>query len=195
MGKDRSQKSKQIAYTPACGQKGTGAVTPGNQPISEREQQSSKKKREDQKKTIDQYFGGGERVPPPSKGGTLIQSILLQCVATPPERTTGTEDAVGMQLKPTPPETEGEGGTTAAKTMEVDLEGFNPGVWSKGNRSRKRDKKGIEERKTEEQSKKTEAQKPKIAFGPTEVVKENPITYKECVVGFAIRVDKGNNAK
>ncbi len=128
MGKDRSQKSKQIAYTPACGQKGTGAVTPGNQPISEREQQSSKKKREDQKKTIDQYFGGGERVPPPSKGGTLIQSILLQCVATPPERTTGTEDAVGMQLKPTPPETEGEGGTTAAKTMEVDLEGFNPGV-------------------------------------------------------------------
>jgi hypothetical protein len=75
--KDRSQKSEDIASTPARGQKGTGAVTPGDQPISERVQQSSKKKREDQKKTTDQYFGGGERVPPPSKGGTPVQSIFL----------------------------------------------------------------------------------------------------------------------
>ena len=26
-------------------------------------------------------------------------------------------------------------------------------------------------------------------------MKEKPIAYKECVVGFAIRVDKGNNTK
>ncbi len=79
--------------------------------------------------------------------------------------------------------------------MKVDLKGFNPGVRSKGNGSRKQDKKGNEERKTEEQSKKTGARKQKIAFRMTEVVKEKPFTYKECVVGFAIRVDKGNNAK
>jgi hypothetical protein len=79
--------------------------------------------------------------------------------------------------------------------MELDLKGFNPGVRSKGNESKKRDKKGNEERKTEAQSKKTVARKPKIAFDPTEVVKEKPFTYKECVVGFAIRVNKGNNTK
>ena len=195
MGKDQSQKSKDIASTPARGQKGTWAVNPGDQPISERVQQYSKKKREDQKKTMDQYFGGGKRVPPPSKVGTTVQSILLQRVATPHESTTGTKDAVGRQLNSTLPKTKGEGGTTAANIMEVDLEGFNPGVQSKGNGLRKRDKKGNEERKTEEQFKKTGARKPKIAFGPTEVVKEKPFTYKECVVDFAIRVNKGNNAK
>ncbi len=48
-GKDHSRKSKEIASTPARRPKETGAVTPGNQPINEREQQSSKKKREEQK--------------------------------------------------------------------------------------------------------------------------------------------------
>jgi hypothetical protein len=79
--------------------------------------------------------------------------------------------------------------------MAVDLEGFMTGLRPKGNGSKKRDKRGKEERMTEEQVNKTKAWKPKIAFGPTEVVKEKPIAYKECVVGFAIRVDKGNNTK
>ncbi len=39
------------------------------------------------------------------------------------------------------------------------------------------------------------AWKPKIAFGLTEVATEKPIAYNECVVGFAIIVDKGNNTK
>ena len=68
-GKDRTCKSEEIATTPAREVKGTGVVTPGDQPISEREQQSSKKKHEEQKRTMDQYFGRGERVQPPSKGG------------------------------------------------------------------------------------------------------------------------------
>jgi hypothetical protein len=42
--------------------KGVGAVTPGEQPISGREQQSSKKKREEQKRTMEEYFGKGDRV-------------------------------------------------------------------------------------------------------------------------------------
>ena len=48
-GKDRARKSEEITITMACGVKGTVAVTPGNQPISEREWQSSKKKCEEQK--------------------------------------------------------------------------------------------------------------------------------------------------
>ena len=76
-GKHCTRKSKEIATTPARELKGKGAVTPGDQPINEREQQSSKKKREEQRKTMDHYFFGGERVQPPSKGGTPVQSILL----------------------------------------------------------------------------------------------------------------------
>ncbi len=56
--KEHTRKTEEITSTPACVVKGTGAVTPGDQPINEREQQSSKKKREDQKRTMDQYFGG-----------------------------------------------------------------------------------------------------------------------------------------
>ena len=48
-GKDRTRKSEEIATTPTRLSKGAGAVTPGNQPISKREQQSSKKKREEEK--------------------------------------------------------------------------------------------------------------------------------------------------
>jgi len=48
-GKDRACKSEEIAITPVRGVKGTGAVTPGDQPIGEREHQSSKKKRGEQK--------------------------------------------------------------------------------------------------------------------------------------------------
>jgi hypothetical protein len=48
--------------------------------------------------------------------------------------------------------------------------------------------------KTIEKVKMTQVRKLKIAFGPTEVAKK-PITYNECVVSFAIQIDKGNNAK
>jgi len=65
----------------------------------------------------------------------------------------------------------------------------------KGKGSKKRDTKGNKEKTVEEQANKTKTRKPKITFGPTEVVKEKPIAYKECVVGFAIRVNKGNNTK
>jgi hypothetical protein len=112
--KDQSQKSKDIASTPVRGQKGTGAVTPGDHQVSERVQQSSKKKKEDQKKTMDQYFGGGKRVPPPSKGGTPVQSILVRHATKTPESTTGTDNAVGSQLEPTLPKTEGKGGNNSS---------------------------------------------------------------------------------
>jgi hypothetical protein len=79
--------------------------------------------------------------------------------------------------------------------MAVDLEGFTPGVRPKGKGSKKRDIKGNKERTIEEQANKTKARMTKIAFGPTEVAKEKPIAYKECVAGFAIRVNKGNNTK
>jgi hypothetical protein len=50
----------------------------------------------------------------------------------------------------------------------VDLEGFTTGLWPKGWGFRKKEKKRMEERKTEEQVKQTEAKKPKIAFAEAE---------------------------
>ncbi len=71
-GKERTRKSGEISVTPTRKGKGIGAVTPGDYPMSTREQQSSKKKCKEQKRTMEHYFGKGERVQPPSKGGTPI---------------------------------------------------------------------------------------------------------------------------
>jgi len=143
---------------------------------------------------MDHYFGGGERVQSPSKGGTPVQSILLRCIAKTPEHATETDNTVDSQPTPERVNNAGEGAGTNAN-MAVDLEGFTPGVRPKGKGSKKRDTTGNKEKTIEEQANKTKARKTTIAFGPTEVAKEKPIAFKECVVGFAIRVDKGNNTK
>ena len=182
--KDRSRKSNEIATTPMRPSKTVGAVTPGERISSEREQQASKKKREEHKRTMEEYFGKGDRVPPPSKGGTPVQSILLRRRQKTPA--SSSEEATSAERQTN--ELAGEG------DMEVDLEGFMPGVRPKGSTSKKRENKGKEAAK-EAQARKTKSRKPTIAFGPTEVAKEKPMVYKECVVGFAIRVDKGNNTK
>ena len=121
--KERTRKSEEITSTPACVVKGTGAVTPGDQPINEREQQSSKKKCEDQKRTMDQYFGGGERVQPPSKGGTPVQSILLRRPTKTPERARKTDNTIEPQLTPERLDN-AEEGAVADANMVVNLEGF-----------------------------------------------------------------------
>jgi hypothetical protein len=79
-GTDQACKSKEIAITPARLRKGTLTVTPANQKINKREQKSSKKKQAEQKRTMELYLGGRARVQPPSKGGTPVQSILMQCL-------------------------------------------------------------------------------------------------------------------
>jgi len=193
-GKDRTRKSEEIATTPAHELRGKGAVTSGDQPTNEREQQSSKKKREEQKRTMDHYFGRGERIQPPSKGGTPAQSILLRRTAKTPEHARETDNTVDPQLTSERVDNAEEGAVTNVN-MAVDLDGFTPGVRPKGKGSKKSETKGNKEEVVEEQANKTKARKPKIAFGPTEVVKEKAIAYKECVVGFTIRVDKGNNTK
>ena len=136
-GKDRTRKSEEIATTPARELKGKGAVTPGDQPINEREQQSSKKKREEIRKTMDHYFGGGERVQPPSKGGTPVQSILLRRIAKTPEHATETDNTVESQLTPERVDNAGEGAITNAGNMTVNLEGFTTGVHPKGSGSKR----------------------------------------------------------
>ncbi len=65
--------------------------------------------------------------------------------------------------------------------IEVDLDSFSTGLRPEG------------KKKTDKQAKQSEARKTKIAFAEAE--KTKPVTYNQCVVGFAIRIDKGNNAK
>jgi hypothetical protein len=89
---------------------------------------------------------------------------------------------------------EGREGTEQVAALVVDLEGFLTGLRPKGQASRKRDKKKREEKQTKDQVAKTQARKTTIVFGPTTAEeKAKTIEYKECLVGLAIRVDKGNN--
>jgi len=83
-GKHRTRKSEEIATTPARELKGKGAVTPGDQPINEREQQSSKKIREEQKQTMDHYFfGGGKGSAAVQRGNpSPVNSSLTHCKDT-----------------------------------------------------------------------------------------------------------------
>ncbi len=76
---------------------------------------------------------------------------------------------------------------------EVDLDSFSTGLRPKGQESKKKEKKRSAKKKTDKQAKQLEARKTKIAFAEAE--KTKPITYNQCVVGFAIRINKGNNAK
>jgi hypothetical protein len=219
MSKDQACKSKEIAMTPARIRKETiAAVTPANQKTSKREQKLSRKKRAEQKRMMDQYFGPGERVPPPSKGGTPVQSILMQHLT---KAATGV-DGVTQTLKQYNKEEKGNetnecrdidsattddlsglkpnlnkdiqadnGKVSAEMEPEVDLDSLSTGLWPKGQGPKKKEKKRSAEKK--EQAKQSEARKTKIAFAEAE--KPKPITYNQCVVGFAIRIDKGNNAK
>jgi hypothetical protein len=102
---------------------------------------------------MDHYFGGGERAKPPSKGGTPVQSILLQPVARTPERATATDNTVESQLTPERVDNAGKGEVTNAGNIAVDLEGFTMVVRPKGSGSKKRDEKGSQGRTTEERVK------------------------------------------
>lgn len=192
-GKDRTRKSEEIAITPARELQKKGTVTPGEQPINEREQPASKKTRQEHKRTMEHYFGGGDRVLPPSKGGTPAQSILLRRLARPQGREPVSDNGAARPPYEQADEV-GERAETAADTA-VDLEGFMPGVRPKGKGSKQKHTAINKENTIEEQVKKTKARKSRIAFGPTEVADEIPPAYKECVIGFAVRVDKGNNTK
>jgi hypothetical protein len=109
------------------------------------------------------------------------------------DSTTTTGDLSGQQPNSNKDNQAQEGKEAEAEEPEVDLEGFSTGLQLKGQGSRKKDKKRRAEKKTGEQVKQTEARKPKIAFAEAEKLKT--IVYNQCMVGFVIRVDKGNNAK
>jgi hypothetical protein len=219
ISKDQAHKSKEIAITPARVQRETiAAVMPANQKTSKREQKLSKKKQAEQKRTMDQYFGPGERVPPPSKGGTPVQSILMQCLTraatgvdgvrqTPKQNnkeekgnktnacgdidSATTDNLSGLKPNLNKDIQVDDGKVSTEMEPEVDLDGLSAGLWPKGWGSKKKEKKRSTEKK--EQAKQSEARKTKIAFAEAE--KPKPITYNQFVVGFAIRIDKGNNAK
>ncbi len=136
------------------------AVTPADQKTSEGEQKLSKKKRAEQKCTMDQYFGPGKRVPPPSKGGTPVQSILMQRLA---KAATGADSGkqiqkqkdkedkgnetnargeidgatgnnLGQNTCPHKDIHDDDGKGSEASETEVDLDNFSTGLWPKGQR-------------------------------------------------------------
>ncbi len=195
------------------------AVTPADQKMSKMEQKLSKKKRAEQKRMMDQYFGPGKRMPPPSKGGTPVQLILMQHLAKAAsgadsgkqiQKQKDKEDkgnktnacgeidgATGNDLGPnTHPHKDiqdDDGKGSEALETEVDLDNFSTGLRPKGQRPKKKETKRSAEKAMGKQGKQSGARKTKIVFVEAEKTKAD--TYNQCMVGFAIRIDKGNNAK
>ena len=166
------------------------AVTPANQKSSKREQKLSKKKRAEQKRTMDQYFGPGKRVPPPSKGGTPVQSILMQRLAKVAtgavsgkqiqkqkdkedegnktnargEIDGATGNDLGPNTRPHKDIQDDDGKGSEALEMEVDLDNFSTGLRPKGQRSKKKETERSAEKATGKQGKQSGARKSKIVF-------------------------------
>jgi hypothetical protein len=197
-------------------------VTPNVKQTSKREQDIAKKSKKDEKNGLLKYFGNRVRIPAPTSKETPIDAVMQRRESRDKGNNTsnGAGDRVGeknkfalrksgksMPSKASKPEDEAnmitdirKGGTP--KTVEnerehtVYLEAMSKTpLKEKGKKGEAKQKKKNET--SEKEDDRTKAKK-KATFA--EMVEKDAnqiqcIEYTKCVVGFAIRVDKGNNTK
>jgi hypothetical protein len=185
------RKSDDITRTPTRGQ--ALAITPSKKKTSKREQGSAKKSRQGRKKGLLEFFVDGPQVKAPATDGTPIKTAKNQTERTPSSINTtkirdsdkSTEDIRRKKSRSDNEESE----------VQVDLEQISKTpLKAKGTtNSVKKTKK-----KTGKASTPDTRGKKKATFAETvgkDTVKEKEIDYKTCVVGFAVRVDKGKDTK
>jgi hypothetical protein len=198
-------------------------VTPNAKKASEREQDSAKKSKQDKKNNLLKYFGNCAQVSAPMIAGTPINAVT-QCRESRVTGTNTLNEAgdkEGKRKRPesrkfskiTPskvsmPEGKANKGTEPRKQKtpqsgrkegehEVNLELMNKTpLKEKGKKGESKKKK----KKEETLEKKVDGAKSKKKATFAETVKKEAnqaqcIEYKKCIVGFAIRVDKGNKTK
>jgi hypothetical protein len=216
-----TRKSEDITGTP--GRK-MMEVTPNVKETSEREQDRAKKSRKDKKNNLLRYLGDGARIPGPTNKGSPSDAVKQQRENRDMTTNNAIEEAVDgkggkmksalkksnkpMPNKTSKPHEEAgkdtntrEGETPQAEVggkgeHEVNLEAMNKTpLKEKGN-----DKKAKQKKKKGKPAEEAEggAKAKKVTFAETvekEATQAQCIEYKMCVVGFAIRVDKGNNTK
>ena len=198
------RKSADITNTPV-----RATVTPNGKQQREREQDPPKKSRGDVKKGIKDYFGKGKRVLAPSTEGDPVTTVVSRRESRAAKSVRADEDpkidkGQNKKARSDDEESEDDEGKNAhegagrkgvPEGFTVDLKSIGTQLKKKGSKTNKSKKKvpkdatGVKKKKAsfqlQEETQATEGKK-----GEEEV----PICFK-CVVGFAIRVDKGNNAK
>jgi hypothetical protein len=184
------RKSDNITRTPMRGQALT--IMTNKKKTSEREQGSAKKSRQGRKKGLLEFFGDGPRVKAPSTEGTPIETAKNQnermpsSINTTKKRDSDKSTGDIRKKKSRLDNKESE--------VQVDLEQISKTLLkAKGTTNSAKKKK-----KTGKASTPNTGGKKKATFAETvgkDTVEEKEIDYKTCVVGFAVRVDKGKDTK
>jgi hypothetical protein len=196
-------KSDDITNTPA-----RVKVTPNGKQNREREQDPPKKSRRDIKKGIKDYFGKGKRVSAPSTEGDPVTTVVQRRKSrgAKSSRAEGSSNNKGQNKKPrSDDENSGEDeGKKVNKGTErkEDQEGFAVDLASMGAQLKKKSTKGKQSKtkapkdasKKKEEEGVVSATRRDKRNGKKKGKEEVAICF-ECVMGFTIRVDKGNNAK
>jgi hypothetical protein len=187
-----TRKSDEITRTPK--RRKTSEITPQAKDKSKREQENIKKSKKDRKDDLRKYFGEGARVPAPTNTGSPIDTVLKRRETK--EQGGGIQEKGGEVEEAARGQEEAEGkisqATGSAGEFRVNLEAMKTPLKVKGTGTSRPKKKKNTAEEVDEKNK----GKKKATFA--EAVQEKPaqkVDYKKCVVGFVIRVDKGNNTK
>jgi hypothetical protein len=187
-------KSNKITSTPMRGR--ALAITPNAKKASKREQSLAKKSRKMRKKGLLEYFGDGPRVQGPSTKGALIKAVKNR-------REKNGRDSNLTKKKDSSKQNKAIGRKKSKSddkelvVHKVDLEKMEKmplkvkGKKDSMKKAKKKNKKG------KSNTPKSGGRK-KATFNKTaeqDTVEEKEIKYKSCVVGFAVRVDKGKDKK
>ncbi len=196
-------KSNNIINTPA-----RATVTPNGKQHRERKQDNPKKYRGDIKKGIKVYFGKGKRVSAPSTEGNPVTTVVQrrEHQGAKSYRAEGASNDKGRTKKHSSDDkdlggeeskkvNEGSEGKEEQAVFVVDLKSMGAPLKKKSTKENQRKKKAAKDTK--------EKQKKKASFQLQEETqetegkknKEEAAICFRCVVGFTIRVDKGNNIK
>jgi hypothetical protein len=196
-----THKSDNITATPMRAE-----VTPNRKQGRERKREAPKKLRGILKKGLDDYFGKGKRIPVPSTKGDPVTRVVRRHNSRGAKslRTESTNSNEGQNKKPRSDDedSEGEENKKGKKGLEeeegqggfaVDLESMSASMKKKSTKAKSNKK--VAKDKQEEKKKKVmfRLDEPRET-GRKKDKAEVAICFK-CIVGFTIRVDKGNNAK
>ncbi len=141
------------------------------------------------------FFGEGPRMPAPATGGTSIEEVKKQrderANSLSNSKKRESEESVKLTQKKKTTRSDNE----ETEKHRVDIERMEKMPLKTKEKKDKSDKKKKKKDMGKDKSPREEGKK-KATFAETvrkEKVNERVINYKKCVVGFAIRVDKGNN--
>jgi hypothetical protein len=189
-----AQKSGDITETPVRNL--LAAITPNAKKSSKREQDPPIKSRSMRKKGLLKFFGEGPRVPASTTEGTLIKAVTKR------REMRSNKDTYSKKRESVESDQSSQRKKTRLDDKELEKHEVNlkrmkkTPLKTKGKRNSSAKKK--KKKKDTEKSKSPKEGEKKATFAEKvgkEMVEEKAVDYKNCMVSFAVRVDKGNNRR